>query len=155
MLALGRALGRAASALSTSALSASVRDAHPLVVALSGPLGAGKTALAKGVGQGLELQAEVLSPTFILMAEHPGSPPLLHADLYRVEAGDLDNLGLEELIEQWPGLVLVEWAELYPQVLPADRIEVLIGLDGEGRQVEARAHGPLAQGLLDAWWAAR
>lgn len=145
MVALGRDLGRAARVVS----------ATPLVVALSGPLGAGKTALARGVGQGLGLSAEILSPTFIVMAEHPGDPPLLHADLYRVEAADLQNLGLEELIEGWPGLVLVEWAELHPQVLPADRVEVRIGHDGDHRRVEAVALGPAAQALLDAWWAAR
>lgn len=143
MLALGRALGQA--------VTLGWSGPGPRVVALSGPLGAGKTSLARGIGEGLGLATEVQSPTFVILAEHEGQPPLLHADLYRVGEGDLRNLGLDELIEQWPGLVLVEWAELHPDLLPADRIDLQIRIEGEGRRVEARAMGPRSQALLCAW----
>ena len=81
-LALGRALGRVVS--------------KPALVSLVGDLGAGKTTFAQGVGVGLELVSAVVSPTFILMAEHPdGRLPLLHGDAYRLKPGEAETIGLD------------------------------------------------------------
>ena len=97
-LALGRALGRVVS--------------EPALVSLVGELGAGKTTFAQGVGVGLELSSAVVSPTFILMAEHPdGRLPLLHGDAYRLKPGEAEGIGLDETIDAWPGLVLMEWGD--------------------------------------------
>jgi tRNA threonylcarbamoyladenosine biosynthesis protein TsaE len=121
------------------------------VVALSGELGAGKTCFVQGLGEGLGVTAPVTSPTFVLIAELPGRLPLLHADLYRVEAGDLDGLGLEERIEGWSGLSAVEWAERHPAVVPADHLVVRLQEVEGGRRITAYATGPLHAELLAAW----
>lgn len=135
---LGAALGRVASA--------------GWVVALHGDLGAGKTCFAQGVGEGLSIDAEVVSPTFILVAEHEGGRlPLLHADLYRLEAPDeVENIGLEEALEVWPGVALIEWADRFPDILPVDHLYVRITIDGARRVVEVTASGA-ASAWLTRW----
>ena len=135
--ALGRTLGRVAGA--------------GVVVALVGDLGAGKTCFAQGVGQGLEVADAVVSPTFVLIAEHEGRLPLLHADAYRLAAHELPGLGLEEAIEGWPGVALVEWADRFPEVLPCDRLEVHLTEAPEGRRVAIAATGPLHDAVLEVW----
>lgn len=137
-LRLGEALGR-------------VVPPGGIVVALSGDLGAGKTALAQGVGRALAIVEAVTSPTFVLVSEHMGPVPLLHADLYRLRASDLAQLGLEEKLEDWPGVALVEWAERFPQLLPDDRVEVELLHAGEGRRVTVRGTGPRGWALVAAW----
>lgn len=137
--ALGVALGRAARAVGGG------------TVALRGPLGAGKTCLAQGVGEGLELEEPVVSPTFVIVAEHEAPLPLLHADAYRLEPGEERDIGLEELLEDWPGLALVEWAGKVVEALPQDRLEVSLLIRGGGREVQVRALGPRSAGLLAAW----
>ena len=122
------------------------------VVALRGELGAGKTALAKGVGAGLGVTAIVTSPTFILMAVYEGGRlPLYHADLYRLgDESELLELGLDEALEG-DGLSLVEWPDRFPGVLPADHLEIHLRWTGEDtREATVRAHGPRAAALLGA-----
>jgi len=85
----------------------------PLLVFLSGDLGAGKTTLAKGIisGLGAAREDDVTSPTFTLVHEFRGPVRVFHIDLYRIEdSADLATLGLEDLFES-PAIVLVEWAE--------------------------------------------
>ena len=131
---LGRALGRVAE--------------PGVVVALVGELGAGKTLFAQGVGAALEVEGQVLSPTFVLVSEHPGRLPLLHADLYRLGPGEVEGLGLEEALERWPGVALVEWPERAPEVLPPDHLELRLSRLGEGRLAELHPHGPRSEALL-------
>lgn len=82
------------------------------VVLLEGVLGAGKTALARGIAAGLGVpEEEVRSPTFTLVNPYSGRLPVYHVDLYRIEgARDLDELGLEEILGT-DGVAIVEWAE--------------------------------------------
>lgn len=97
------------------------------VVVLSGKLGAGKTMLAKGIASGLGAAPpeEVSSPTFTLIHEY-GDGRVYHVDLYRLEeAREVATLGLEELFER-DALVLIEWGERFPQLLPAERTEISI-----------------------------
>ncbi|MED5372309.1 MAG: tRNA (adenosine(37)-N6)-threonylcarbamoyltransferase complex ATPase subunit type 1 TsaE [Myxococcota bacterium] len=124
--------------------------AYPgLVVALRGELGGGKTTFAQGVGRGLGVQGRVSSPTFIILALHSGRLTLAHADLYRLcDAEELVELGLDEHMEQ--GVALIEWAERFPEVLPADHLEIHLQDEGEGRRATLSATGPRAQGLLES-----
>lgn len=89
------------------------------VVALIGPLGAGKTVFVKGLAQGLGLTGEdPVSPTFTLINEYEGSVPLYHVDLYRLEdPAEVDELGLQEYFDG-PGVTAVEWAERAAHLLP-------------------------------------
>jgi tRNA threonylcarbamoyladenosine biosynthesis protein TsaE len=84
------------------------------VFLLRGDLGAGKTVFAKGIGAGLEIDpAEVNSPTFTIMNQHAGRMRMYHLDLYRIEGGatEIRELGLEELVEDPAGVIVIEWPE--------------------------------------------
>ncbi len=88
------------------------------VIALVGPLGAGKTCLARGIAEGLRVPAEsIASPTFVLIHEYTGRLPVYHVDLYRLDERDAVNgLGLEEYTES-AGVTVIEWAEKAPVAL--------------------------------------
>ncbi len=93
------------------------------VVVLSGELGTGKTALAQGVGRGLDVDGPVVSPTFTLVREYQGRIRLCHVDVYRLERmQELHELGIEEQLEE--SVTLVEWGEAAATALPQDRLEV-------------------------------
>jgi len=141
---------RCADEAATHALGARLgRLARPGdAIALDGPLGAGKTVFSKGVGRGLGVPGRIHSPTFILLAVHEGGRlPLFHADLYRLgDVSELDVLGLEDAAD---GLLLVEWASLFDEALPADHLAVELIIDDDARDVHLRATGPRAAALLD------
>lgn len=90
------------------------------VIALCGHLGAGKTQAVKGIVAGLESRADVTSPTFTLVHEYlDGRAPIFHFDFYRMEREeDVFSLGWDDYIDEG-GIVLVEWADLFPRLLPA------------------------------------
>ncbi len=108
------------------------------VVLLIGDLGAGKTTLAKGIvsGRGAAPADEVSSPTFTLIHEY-GAGRVYHIDLYRLEEErEVATLGLDELFDR-EALVLIEWGERFPQLLPPARTEIRIRTaSGEGREIE-------------------
>jgi tRNA threonylcarbamoyladenosine biosynthesis protein TsaE len=107
------------------------------VVLLVGNLGAGKTTLAKGIAKGLGAADadEVSSPTFTLVHEYGGGR-VYHIDLYRLESpGEVSTLGLEEIFER-DAVVLVEWGERFPDLMPPDRIEIRLRSTGDdGREI--------------------
>lgn len=104
------------------------------VLLLSGPLGAGKTALTRGLASGLGCDADaVSSPTFTLVQEYAGPVRLQHVDLYRLAPGEVDDLGLEDLLDD--AVMVVEWPERW-QRAPADAIVVTIEVaDDTTRQI--------------------
>ncbi len=108
------------------------------VVLLIGNLGAGKTTLTKGIVGG----DEVSSPTFTLIHQYGENPPVYHVDLYRLdEEREVETLGLDELFSSG-ALVLLEWAERFPALLPAERTEIrLRALEDESREIEVRSPG--------------
>lgn len=95
------------------------------MLALTGDLGTGKTVLTRGIALGLGIPMDqVSSPTFTLIQEYPGSIPLIHVDLYRLERpSELSALGLEEYFTP-STIVIIEWAERFPQILPSDHIAI-------------------------------
>jgi tRNA threonylcarbamoyladenosine biosynthesis protein TsaE len=103
------------------------------VIALVGPLGAGKTAFVKGLAAGLGVPPrQAVSPTYTLIHEHacPGGVPLFHADLYRLAGpGEVAELGLEDY-EERGGILAVEWAERAAGLLPADAVTVRFAILG-------------------------
>jgi len=105
-------------------------------VALVGQLGAGKTALARGIafGMGLADRRMVSSPTFVLVAEYPTDPPVFHVDLYRLgdAARELGGLGLEEMLSR--GVVIVEWADRAADSLPRPRWQIDIAVTGRSNR---------------------
>ena len=134
-------------------------------IALCGDLGAGKTAFATAVAAGLGISQPVTSPTFALVHSYAGGRlPMWHADLYRLErAAELVELGLDEIIDDGGGVVVVEWADRFPTVMPRDhvRVELTIGVAvqgsievAEGRDLLARGTGARGHALVAAWAAA-
>ncbi|HEX9537747.1 MAG TPA: tRNA (adenosine(37)-N6)-threonylcarbamoyltransferase complex ATPase subunit type 1 TsaE [Streptosporangiaceae bacterium] len=100
------------------------------LVVLSGPLGAGKTTLVQGIGQGLNVRGPVTSPTFVIARVHPslgGGPALVHADAYRLASpAEVDDLDLDADIGN--SVTVVEWGEGLVEGLAADRLEVTIAI---------------------------
>ena len=121
------------------------------VFALNGPLGAGKTCFAQGVGQGLGLEGPITSPTFILLATYPEARlPFFHADFYRLgDESELVELGLDEVMGV-EGVALIEWADRFADCLPADHLRIELEDRGEGRRfLRAEATGPKSSALLE------
>lgn len=112
---------------------------HRAVVLLIGNLGAGKTTLAKGIVAGLGAAApdDVSSPTFTLI--HEFSPRVYHIDLYRLDTPEqVSTLGLDEIFDR-DAVVLIEWGERFPQLLPEKRIEIrLRAIGDEAREIELK-----------------
>ena len=103
------------------------------IVALVGPLGAGKTNLVRAIALGLDIAnpAIVNSPTFVLIQEYEARLPIYHFDAYRLttEAAFTD-LGVHEYFEG-AGVCLIEWADKVPSCLPQERLEIQITITGE------------------------
>ncbi len=100
--------------------------------ALYGELGSGKTQLVKGIARGIGVPdwEYVVSPSFTIMNLYEGTSMLCHVDLYRVEAGQVDNLNLEEFLDK--GIVVVEWAER--GLWWSDNIEIHVKITGENER---------------------
>jgi tRNA threonylcarbamoyladenosine biosynthesis protein TsaE len=112
------------------------------LILLSGPLGAGKTALAQGLGAGLAIDGEVTSPTFVIARSHRGGRlPLVHVDAYRLGGRlELDDLDLDADVAD--SVTVVEWGEGLAEQLTDARLEVrLARLDDDTRVAELVPHG--------------
>ena len=122
-------------------------------LALEGPLGVGKTQLAKGVADGLEVGSVVNSPTFIIINEHSGRLPFFHVDAYRLADGDEANQAgvLDE--RQAAGVTVIEWADRLDGWLPPDRLRIELVADPEDpdrRAIHWQATGPRHAALASA-----
>ncbi len=111
-------------------------------IACNGPLGAGKTTFVQGVAEGLGVGSDyyVRSPTFTLMQEYLGRLPVYHFDFYRLShADEVWDIGFEEVLESG-GVTIVEWADKFPSVLPAARLDIGIIITAvEERQFDLTA----------------
>ena len=111
----------------------------PAHILLYGDLGAGKTVFAKGLADGLGVRDvdEVSSPTFTLVNQYSGRVRIYHIDLYRIETGALDGLGLEEIFDDSNAAVIVEWAERLGQFETAGAVRVFLSyVDDHSRKID-------------------
>lgn len=120
------------------------------VLALFGDLGAGKTTFTKGIARGLGLAADVHSPTFTLIHEHPGPIPLYHVDLYRLTSEEeVDTLGIDEYI-YGDGVTIIEWADRMKSLLPPGRLDIELKLKGEmDREMIFETDSPRLQAVIE------
>ncbi len=116
------------------------------LVILVGPLGAGKTTLVQGIGEGLGVRGPVTSPTFVIARVHPpasgSGPSLVHADAYRLHSiAEVDDLDLDA--DLGSSVTVVEWGEGLAEGLAEDRLEISIQPvpDGDARTVRITGHG--------------
>ena len=101
------------------------------LVVLTGGLGAGKTTLTRGIGEGLGVRGPVTSPTFVIARVHPstvGGPALVHVDAYRIHGAlELDDLDLDTSVDE--SVTVVEWGHGLAEDLSEDRLEVVLDVD--------------------------
>ena len=111
------------------------------LVLVNGPLGAGKTVLAQGVGAGLGITG-ITSPTFVISRVHKAAVPFIHVDAYRLVDSDNPNLYLDDLDLDIAGsITLIEWGGAESARLSQDRLEISIDRSDEARKVEIKAVG--------------
>ena len=101
-----------------------------MVICLMGDLGTGKTVFTKGFAQAMEIDEEVTSPTFNIIKEYTtGELPLYHMDVYRLD-GKVEDLGIEEYYTR-KGVTIIEWADMIPDYLPKNRLDIKIKSSAE------------------------
>ena len=111
-----------------------------MVICLYGDLGSGKTVFAKAFGHAMGIDG-VTSSTFNIIKEYNGELPLYHMDVYRLEDGNVDNLGLEEYYEKG-GVTIIEWADIIADHLPKERLDIKFKVvDENTRILILRPHG--------------
>jgi tRNA threonylcarbamoyladenosine biosynthesis protein TsaE len=111
------------------------------LVVLTGPLGAGKTALTQGIGAGLGVSGAVTSPTFVIARVHPGAIPLVHVYAYRLGSiGEVDDLDLDATQDE--AVTVIEWGRGLVEQLADAYLEIRIDrLDDDTRIVKLEPHG--------------
>jgi tRNA threonylcarbamoyladenosine biosynthesis protein TsaE len=111
------------------------------LVLVNGPLGAGKTVLAQGVGAGLGVTG-MTSPTFVISRVHKAAVPFIHVDAYRLVDSENPNLYLDDLDLDIAGsITLIEWGGAESARLSEDRLEITIDRSDDARKVEITAVG--------------
>ncbi|WP_432634051.1 tRNA (adenosine(37)-N6)-threonylcarbamoyltransferase complex ATPase subunit type 1 TsaE [Candidatus Avelusimicrobium sp.] len=122
------------------------------IVFLRGPIGAGKTVFVKGVAVALGLKSSPTSASFSLMKEYKNKKHrLFHIDLFRLEEGEVFNLGFEEMLEDEKAIILAEWPDPIRHMLPADRLEMdFILKEGDERVIKLQSFGRVSDALLEA-----
>lgn len=120
------------------------------VVALVGPLGAGKTHLVRAIAEGMDIadSRAVSSPTFVLIQEYAARLPIYHFDAYRLTPAQFAELGAHEYF-QGDGICLVEWADRVAEQIPADQLRITIEVTGEtARRFHLAGHGQRYEELV-------
>jgi tRNA threonylcarbamoyladenosine biosynthesis protein TsaE len=111
------------------------------LILVNGPLGAGKTVLAQGIGKGLGID-DITSPTFVISRTHKGVLPMIHVDAYRLIDTENPSLYLDDLdLDIENSVTVVEWGGAESVRLSEDRLEITIDRTNEIRQVEIKAIG--------------
>ena len=117
------------------------------VIALIGPLGAGKTELTKGIAAAFGIE-EVTSPTFVIARSYRSNPPLIHMDAYRLLAGANPLFELEDLdLDAEQAITVIEWGGELVEKISNQYLEIHINRDSDIREVSIVGHGPRWQGF--------
>ena len=112
------------------------------ILAMRGPLAAGKTTLTKGIARSLDIRDEITSPTFCLISEYSGTMPLYHMDVYRLDgAEDFINLGTDDML-YGEGVCVIEWSEKIMSELPDTAIAIDIGVNDDGTRTVRISNWP-------------
>lgn len=121
-----------------------------MIICLMGDLGSGKTVFTKGFANALGIDENITSPTFNIIKEYTGGEAnLYHMDLYRLN-GDIKNLGLDEYFEK-DGVVIIEWADMIEEYLPAERLDIKFKvIDEDTRVLVFKPHGTKYEELCEA-----
>ena len=123
-----------------------------MVICLRGDLGSGKTVFTKGFAKALEVKEEVTSPTFNIIKEYTtGELPLFHMDVYRLD-GNVEDLGIEEYYSK-NGITIIEWADMIPDYLPEERLDIKIknsSEDEDKRIITIKPYGAAYEELCEA-----
>ncbi|MBI5713072.1 MAG: tRNA (adenosine(37)-N6)-threonylcarbamoyltransferase complex ATPase subunit type 1 TsaE [Chloroflexi bacterium] len=124
------------------------------LICLCGELGAGKTTLASGIGNGWGAREIVNSPTFVFVNEYSDSRGrrLYHIDAYRLrDAADSQSIALDDLLNDPHGAVMIEWAERVQEVLPNEYLQIdLVAVDDQTRQVKLEARGEQYKKIVES-----
>ena len=119
------------------------------LILINGPLGAGKTVLAQGIGQALG-HSDITSPTFVISRVHKGALSLIHVDAYRLVDSENPNLYLDDLdldSQRESAVIVIEWGGDESARLDDERLEIFIDRSEEIRKVSATGIGPRWQGF--------
>ena len=123
-----------------------------MVICLRGDLGSGKTVFTKGFAKAMEVKEEVTSPTFNIIKEYTsGELPLFHMDVYRLD-GNVEDLGIEEYYSK-KGVTIIEWADMIPDYLPEERLDIKIknsSEDEDKRIITITPYGTIYEELCEA-----
>lgn len=126
---------------------------QPIIIALTGDLGSGKTAFVQGLAKGLDVSEKyyITSPTFTLINEYPGRLPLYHVDLYRIEhLSELEDVGLDEAL-QADAVIAIEWAEKISNDMLLNHLQLRFEIISENaRRINIFAYGQSTDNLLKA-----
>lgn len=122
------------------------------IVFFSGPIGAGKTIMVKEIAKFFGVKDKITSASFSLMKKYLGTKAeLYHIDLFRLEEGEMFNLGFEEMLEDESSLILAEWPDAAKDFFPKNRLEIEIVLQKEDkRKIILQAESSAYQKLLDS-----
>ncbi len=119
------------------------------LILINGPLGAGKTVLAQGIGEALG-HSDITSPTFVISRVHRGALSLIHVDAYRLVDSENPNLYLDDLdldSQRESAVIVIEWGGDESARLDDERLEIFIDRSEEIRKVSATGIGPRWQGF--------
>ena len=123
-----------------------------MVICLQGDLGSGKTMFTKGFAKAMQVEEEITSPTFNIIKEYTsGELPLYHMDVYRLD-GKVEDLGIEEYYTKG-GVTIIEWADMIPDYLPEERLDIKIkssNEDEDKRTIILIPHGSKYEEVCEA-----
>lgn len=120
------------------------------VLCLNGDLGAGKTTMTKSIAKAMGIEEDITSPTFNIVNEYTeGNLNLYHFDVYRIGCSEeMYDIGFEEYIDS-EGVCIIEWSNLIEDILPEERLEILLTYEGEGRKISLCPMGVRYEKLVE------